>query len=229
MKNILREFTFPERGRLYIFLNPFLPEDQYRYFCKSVNPDEMARNKTAVSSGSALFAILLLFFDWNPCLQQWIVQIQEWKSPFKILRDQRVKRIAILDQTWTVASCTLQYVRLATWIIFSLDPISINHLRHNMRNRTFWHVRPTKVKSACASSQSDQSPCFPPEETLIPWLSKMRPVKILIRLLPHNLAMCRLIVRIQSNLVISNSLISNYRLSRSENLVPVLTWNYDNR
>ena len=27
---------------------------------------------------------------------------------------------------------------------------------------------------------------------------------------------------IQSNLVISNSLISNYRLSRSENLVPVL-------
>ena len=34
---------------------------------------------------------------------------------------------------------------------------------------------------------------------------------------------------IQSNLVFSNSLISNYRLSRSENLVPVLTWNYDNR
>ena len=28
---------------------------------------------------------------------------------------------------------------------------------------------------------------------------------------------------IQSNLVISNSLFSNYRLSRSENLVPVLT------
>ena len=36
-------------------------------------------------------------------------------------------------------------------------------------------------------------------------------------------------IQIQSNLVISNSLISNYRLSRSENLVPVLTWNYDNR
>ena len=34
---------------------------------------------------------------------------------------------------------------------------------------------------------------------------------------------------IQSNLVISNYLISNYRLSRRENLVPVLTWNYDNR
>ena len=35
--------------------------------------------------------------------------------------------------------------------------------------------------------------------------------------------------KIQSNLIISNSHISNYRLSRSENLVPVLTWNYDNR
>ena len=34
---------------------------------------------------------------------------------------------------------------------------------------------------------------------------------------------------IQSTLVISNSLISNYRLSRSETLVPVLTRNYDNR
>ena len=30
-------------------------------------------------------------------------------------------------------------------------------------------------------------------------------------------------IKIQSNLIISNSLISNYRLSRSENLVPVLT------
>ena len=34
---------------------------------------------------------------------------------------------------------------------------------------------------------------------------------------------------LQSNLVISNSLILNYRLSRSEKLVPVLTWNYDNK
>ena len=31
------------------------------------------------------------------------------------------------------------------------------------------------------------------------------------------------LILVQSNLVISNSLISNYRLSRSENLVPVLT------
>ena len=41
--------------------------------------------------------------------------------------------------------------------------------------------------------------------------------------------LCPNILGIQSNLVISNSLISNYRLSRSENLVPVLTWNYENR
>ena len=34
-------------------------------------------------------------------------------------------------------------------------------------------------------------------------------------------------IEIQSNLVILNSLISNYRLSRSENLVPVLTRNYE--
>ena len=34
---------------------------------------------------------------------------------------------------------------------------------------------------------------------------------------------------IQANLVISNSLISNYRLSRSENLVPVLTMTTGNK
>ena len=34
---------------------------------------------------------------------------------------------------------------------------------------------------------------------------------------------------IQSNFVISNSLIENYRLFGSENLIPILTWNYDNR
>ena len=34
---------------------------------------------------------------------------------------------------------------------------------------------------------------------------------------------------VQSNLIILISVISNYRLSQSQNLVPVLTWNYDNR
>ena len=39
-----------------------------------------------------------------------------------------------------------------------------------------------RYKSACASAQSDQSLHYPHEETLHPWLSKMCPVKILIRL-----------------------------------------------
>ena len=39
-----------------------------------------------------------------------------------------------------------------------------------------------RLKSACASAQSDQSLYCPHEETLHPWLSKMRPLKILIRL-----------------------------------------------
>ena len=43
-----------------------------------------------------------------------------------------------------------------------------------------------RLKSACASAQSDQSLRCPHEETLYPWLSKLRPLKILIRL-------CRLI------------------------------------
>ena len=37
------------------------------------------------------------------------------------------------------------------------------------------------------------------------------------------------IAEIQSTLVISTSFISNNRLPRSENLVPVLTWKFDNR
>ena len=43
------------------------------------------------------------------------------------------------------------------------------------------------------------------------------------------LATAKISLQIQSKLIISNLLVSNYRLSRSENLVPVLTWNYDNR
>ena len=41
---------------------------------------------------------------------------------------------------------------------------------------------PKRLKSACASTQSDQSTHCPHEEIFHPWLSKMRPVKILIRL-----------------------------------------------
>ena len=39
-----------------------------------------------------------------------------------------------------------------------------------------------RLKSACASAHSDQSICYPHEENLRPWLSKMRPVKILVKL-----------------------------------------------
>ena len=39
-----------------------------------------------------------------------------------------------------------------------------------------------RLKSVCASTQSDQSLRCPHEETLHPWLSKICPVKILIRL-----------------------------------------------
>ena len=38
------------------------------------------------------------------------------------------------------------------------------------------------LKSFCASAQSDQSLRWPYEESLHPWLSKVRPVRILIRL-----------------------------------------------
>ena len=39
-----------------------------------------------------------------------------------------------------------------------------------------------RLKLACASTQSDQSLRFPLEENLPPWLSKIRPVKSLIKL-----------------------------------------------
>ena len=45
------------------------------------------------------------------------------------------------------------------------------------------HVRAQRrLRSDCASAQSDQSLRCPHVETLHPWLSKMHPVKILIRL-----------------------------------------------
>ena len=55
-------------------------------------------------------------------------------------------------------------------------------LCHIMRKRTFWHMRPRGLKSACASTQSDWSLRCRHEETTHPWLFKMRAVKILIRL-----------------------------------------------
>ena len=61
------------------------------------------------------------------------------------------------------------------------------------------------------------------------WTSLLKHLLMCLKKLPDNIIQTRQFKYIQSNLVISNSLISNYRLSRSENLIPVLTWNYDNR
>ena len=43
-------------------------------------------------------------------------------------------------------------------------------------------LAPNEGESACTSAQSDQSLCCLHEETLQPWLTKIRPVTILIRL-----------------------------------------------
>ena len=40
-----------------------------------------------------------------------------------------------------------------------------------------------RLKSACASAQTDQSLRSPDEESLQPWLFQMRPIKILIKVL----------------------------------------------
>ena len=54
-------------------------------------------------------------------------------------------------------------------------------MSRDVRKHTFWHAHPTRLKPTCLSAQSDKSLRCPHEETLHPWLSKMRPVRILIR------------------------------------------------
>ena len=62
---------------------------------------------------------------------------------------------------------------------------SVEYMSRNVRKRTFSHVCLTKIqitaKSACTSSQTDQSFYYSYGVTLHHWLSKMRPMKILIR------------------------------------------------
>ena len=55
-------------------------------------------------------------------------------------------------------------------------------LKCNVRKNIFWHVRPTKLQIS-AFTLSDQWPGLrcPHEETLQPWILKMHPLKILIR------------------------------------------------
>ena len=59
--------------------------------------------------------------------------------------------------------------------------LSIGEMSRNVRKRNFWHVRPTKTQSVCASTQSNQSLRCLYEENLHPWLSKILPEKNLIR------------------------------------------------
>ena len=56
------------------------------------------------------------------------------------------------------------------------------YMKCNVRTRTFWHRHKRRLKSSRASAQSDQILCCAHEETLHPRLSKMSPVRILIRL-----------------------------------------------
>ena len=58
----------------------------------------------------------------------------------------------------------------------------VHELIHNLRNVPSDMCAQRRLGSACACAQSDQSICYPHEETLHACLSKMRPVKILIRL-----------------------------------------------
>ena len=51
--------------------NSFIPSEQCLYFCKRCRSG-WDGSQRAFSSGSTLFVILLLIFDWNPYLQQWM-------------------------------------------------------------------------------------------------------------------------------------------------------------
>ena len=58
----------------------------------------------------------------------------------------------------------------------------IIYKRSAMSENVHSDMRAQWLKSACTCMQSDQNLCCPHEETLHPWLSKMHPVKIPIRL-----------------------------------------------
>ena len=55
-------------------------------------------------------------------------------------------------------------------------------LSRDMTKQTKWVCAQRRLRSACASAQSDQSLCCPHEESLGPWLSIERTAKTLIRL-----------------------------------------------
>ena len=55
-------------------------------------------------------------------------------------------------------------------------------MRHNIRKRTFWHVRQRRLKSTCTPTHSDQNLLCRIGNTLHTWISIMYPVRILITL-----------------------------------------------
>ena len=60
--------------------------------------------------------------------------------------------------------------------LFSMTMVKKKLGKLYFRKRTFWCSQ--RLKSACTSTQADQSLCSPYEEILHPQLSKMHPVKI---------------------------------------------------
>ena len=97
--------------------------------------------------------------------------------------------VAYIKESRRMACSRCQSKKLCVCVSFSLGPLLHAHLimfvarlrSQNVRKRTFWHVRQQRLKSACASAQSDQSFC-PYEDILHHWLFKMRTVMILMRL-----------------------------------------------
>ena len=65
---------------------------------------------------------------------------------------------------------------------FAIEPQHTFAIEPEREKTYLLKCAPNNDKSVCPSTQSDQSLLSPHEETLHPWLSKMRPGKILISL-----------------------------------------------
>ena len=68
---------------------------------------------------------------------------------------------------------------------FKIQHFAGNKISHNVRKRTFWRFAQRRLKSACASTQSNPNIHRQHEKTLHHWLFKMRPVRNLITLRKH--------------------------------------------
>ena len=70
-------------------VKPSIPVEQHGYLCKQCR-SRWDGSLWAVSLGATLFVILLLMFDRNPCLQQWICPNSEMEES---MSKTRVKRL----------------------------------------------------------------------------------------------------------------------------------------